>query len=79
MLWALAGLEVRDRTLLVQKILDMAAADLESYKPQATKSYYTNTAPFWRDIYIYHIYYLYIYVFAQQMLHIYIYLSWYLV
>ena len=35
MLWALAGLEVRDRTLLVQKILDMAAADLESYKPQA--------------------------------------------
>lgn len=34
LLWALAELDVRDRTLLVQKILDMAAADITSFKYQ---------------------------------------------
>ncbi|CAJ1354861.1 unnamed protein product, partial [Effrenium voratum] len=33
-LWALAELDVRDRSLLVQKLLDMAAADINSFKPQ---------------------------------------------
>eukprot|EP00434_Breviolum_minutum_P026486 symbB.v1.2.023415.t1/scaffold2140.1/size107487/3 len=32
LLWSLAELNVRDRTLLVQKILDMAAADITCFK-----------------------------------------------
>mmetsp|Transcript_37719 Transcript_37719/g.87247 ORF Transcript_37719/g.87247 Transcript_37719/m.87247 type:complete len:476 (-) Transcript_37719:142-1569(-) len=34
LLWSLAELDVRDRSLLVQKLLDMAAADISSFKHQ---------------------------------------------